>query len=64
MWELIDRKVVRNCDGFWAELSLYCDGDRFVTVFGDPEWYLVEDEDNWDFITDSAIEAYEYFHNY
>ena len=64
MWELVDRKDVLDFDGFWTEYSLYCDEERFVCVFGDSELYGPEDESNWDFETESPIEAYEWFHDY
>lgn len=64
MWELIDRKATRDFDGFMTEVSMYCDGERFVIVFGDSDLYWVEDESNWEFETESAIEAYELFSDF
>ena len=58
MWELINQKLVRR-----MELSLYCDGERFVAILGsDLCW--VEDEQNWLFETESAIEAFEWFREF
>lgn len=64
MWELLDRKDVRDFDGFWTEYSIYSDGERFVCVFGDSDIYGPEDEANWDFDTESVVEAREWFTNY
>ena len=63
-WELVDRKEIQDFDGFWTEYSLYCDGDRFVAVFGDSELYGPEDEANWDFETEDVFEAHEWFNSY
>lgn len=64
MWQLIDRrKSVLDYDGFYTEYSMYTDGERYVMVFGDSDIYRPEDE-NWDWETDSAQEAYEWFNDY
>ena len=64
MWERIDMKWVLDSDGFWTQYTMYCDGEKFVFVFGDDELYCPEDDGNWDFETESAFEAYEWFHDY
>ena len=61
MFTMIDRKEVLDFDGFWTEYSLYTNGIWFVCVFGDSELYGPEEEDNWDFATESEEEAYEWF---
>ena len=63
-WELLDRKDVRDFDGFWTEYSLYTNGEMFVCVYGDSELYRPEDDDNWDFSTADEDEAWEWFLSY
>lgn len=65
MWELINRKAVRDFDGFWTEYSLYqnTEDGTYVCVFGDSDIYGPEDED-WDFETDLREEAEEWFDCY
>ena len=63
MWTLIDRKMVRDFDGFLTDYSWYTDGERHVFVFGDYELYTPEDE-NFDWETESEEEAYDWFENY
>lgn len=65
-WELLRRKDVMDWDGFWTEYSLYKseDGAKYVCVFGDSEIYTPEDESDWDFETESASEAIEWFESY
>ena len=62
---LVDRKNVRDSDGFWTKYSLYryWPFDRYVTVFGDPDMYTPDDGD-FDAEFDSEQEAYEWFENY
>ena len=64
-YELLDRKDVRDSDGFWTEYSLYYDAlnDRWVTVFGDHELYTPEDGYH-DAEFDNEEEAYEFFNDY
>lgn len=64
MWEMLRKKDVLDVDGFRTEYTLYCDEERFVCVFGDSELYGPEDDSNWDFETESPIEAYEWFDAY
>ena len=64
MWTMIDKKDVQDSDGFWTEYCLYTDGERFVCVFGDSELYGPEDESSWDFETEYAEEAKEWFYCY
>ena len=64
MWEVVDKKEVLDFDGFRTEYTLYCDGERFVCVFGDSDLYGPEDDANWDFETDFAPEAYDWFAAY
>ena len=62
-WELLDRKDVRDFDGFWTEYSLYTNGEMFVCVFGDSDYYSPEDSE-WDFESFYEDEAEEWFSNY
>lgn len=64
-WQLLRRKDVMDWDGFWTEYSLYKseDGSKYVCVFGDSEIYTPENGD-WDFETEFATEAIEWFENY
>lgn len=62
MWQLVARKEVMDYDGFMTEYSMYTDGERYVMVFGDSDIYGPEEENDWE--TDSAEEAYEWFNNY
>ncbi len=64
MWERIDTKLVHDFDGFLTEYTIYCDEEKFVCVLGDSDWYGPEDESNWDFVTDDAIEAFNWFTDY
>ena len=64
MWEMLRKKDVLDVDGFWTEYSIYTDGEKFVCVFGDSELYRPEDDSNWDFETESEVEAYEWFDSY
>ena len=64
-YELIDKKDIRDSDGFWTEYSLYYDRKeyRYVCVFGDTDLYRPED-DNFDAEFESEREAREWFYNY
>lgn len=64
MWKLVDRKDVVDYDGFMTEYSMYTDGERYVMVFGDSDIYGPDDENYWDWETDSAERAQEWFDNY
>lgn len=63
MWTLINRKSVRDFDGFMTEYSWYFDGITHVFVFGDPDIYCPEDGD-WDWETESEEEAEMWFDDY
>ena len=62
-WELLDRKDILDCDGFWTEYSLYTDGERFVCIFGDSELYRPEDG-YFDMEFDDEEEAHVWFRNF
>lgn len=64
MWELVDRKAVMDYDGFMTEYSMYTNGEKYVMVFGDSDIYGPDEESDWDWETDSAEEAYEWFNDY
>lgn len=65
VWELLERKDVKDSDDFWTKYSLYHNiaTDQYVTVFGDPDYYRPEDGD-YDAEFDSEAEAYEWFEDY
>ena len=62
---LVDRKDVRDSDGFWTVYSMYrrMPFDEYVMVFGDPDIYRPEDG-YFDEEFDNEAEAYEWFENY
>lgn len=64
-YELIDRKDVLDSDGFYTEYSMYRDlsTGEYVFVFGDSDIYRPEDGD-FDHVTDSEDEAWEWFNSY
>ena len=61
---LVDRRSAQDVDGFWTDLSLYCDHQehKYVGVFGDHELYSPEDER--DYVFDTEKEAKEWFDDY
>lgn len=64
-WSLLDRKDVRDYDGFWTNYSLYFNKvtNEYVTVFGDPDIYRPENGDT-DAEFDNEEEAWEFFYDY
>lgn len=64
-WDLLDRKQVRDTDGFLTDYSLYYNTEdgRYVTVFGDADYYGPEDGD-FDAEFDSEDEALDWFESY
>lgn len=64
-WELVDKKSIRDFDGFLTEYSLYHNtvDDIYVCVFGDSDLYRPEDGE-WDAEFDTYDEAIEWFNNY
>ena len=64
-WELLERKDVKDSDGFWTNYSLYHNTvtGEYVTIFGDPDIYAPGDS-YYDEEFDSEDEAYEWFENY
>lgn len=62
-WEMLATKRVPDSDGFDTDYTLYTDGERWVTVFGDNELYLPTD--GWfDMEFDSEEEARDWFDSY
>jgi len=64
-FELLDRKSVTDSDGFSTDYSLYYDvlNDRYVTVFGDRDFYRPEDG-YFDYECENESEAWDWFENY
>ena len=64
-YELIERKSIRDSDGFMTEYSMYFDHEegRYVFVYGDSDIYYPEDED-FDYECEDINEAYEWFESY
>ena len=59
---IIDRKSVRDVDGFWTDYTWYSDGERHWFIFGDDELYGPDDCPDWE--CDSFEEALEWFRDY
>lgn len=64
-YELIERKSIKDSDGFMTEYSMYFDHEegRYVFVYGDSDIYYPEDED-FDYECEDINEAYEWFESY
>lgn len=64
-WNELDRKSVMDSDGFWTDYTMYVndDGDRYVFIFGDKDYYTPENsEPDWECETEA--EAREWFDDY
>lgn len=62
-WIKLNRKYVRDTDGFYTDYTLYTNGSEYICMFGDEEIYR-PDPDYADFYTDSEEEAMEWFDSY
>lgn len=62
-WIKLNRKYVRDTDGFYTDYTLYTNGSEYICMFGDEEIYT-PDPDHADFYTDSEEEAIEWFDSY
>ncbi len=64
-WELIDKKSIRDSDGFLTDYILYRNTitDLYVCVYGDSDVYKPEDG-YFDFETENYDEAIEWFNSY
>lgn len=64
-WNELDHKSVMDSDGFWTDYTMYVndDGDRYVFIFGDKDYYTPENsEPDWECETEA--EAREWFDDY
>lgn len=63
-WVLLDRKDIRDFDGFMTKYSLYYNPEEesWCTVFGDPDLYRPGYDSDAEF--DSEWEAREFFDDY
>lgn len=62
-WELVNKKVVTDSDGFLTDYSWYTNGDKHIFMFGDSDIYE-PDEDYADWVAETEQEAEEWYNNY
>lgn len=62
-WQLVDKKSVRDSDGFLTEYAWYTDGNVHIFMFGDTD-ITEPDEDYADWVAESKSQAADWFNNY
>lgn len=62
-WTEVDSKEVLDSDGFTTDYTWYTNGEKHIFMFGDKEVYE-PDEDYADWVTESEIEATDWFNSY